>query len=419
MLSSACTSGRTAFAVKSRRVRSRRAPASVSCECRAPDAEERPSFSQRLGQCAAGVLSAAALTVGIAAGPQEVVTPSAEAVLISRDPVKNAKAILRYALPIDNKPIRKIQGALENISEEVRVPGNRAYGPILGAARKSASVLKTDKAKIIADFAPDKKAVGLANIDKLEAGLPQLIDVVATKDKNEILYKQQELLEYVGAIEESMVGAFPFEVPPEYSNLPQLKGRATLEMKIRLFGAAAEAREGTMIIVADGLNAPVSAGDFVDLAAKGFYDGMEIQRADGFIVQTGKPSKGEFYIDPATNKERTIPFEVKVVGDKEPIYEFTLEDLGRFNEQPILPFNAYGTMAMARGEFDNNSASSQVFFLLKESELTPSGSNLLDGRYAVFGYIVQGQDLLGEMKVGDKIEYLKVVAGKEYLVLPK
>jgi cyclophilin family peptidyl-prolyl cis-trans isomerase len=45
------------------------------------------------------------------------------------------------------------------------------------------------------------------------------------------------------------------------------------------------------------------------------------------------------------------------------------------------------------------SASSQVFFLLKESELTPSGANLLDGRYAVFGYAVQGQDSLGLMKV--------------------
>lgn len=91
--------------------------------------------------------------------------------------------------------------------------------------------------------------------------------------------------------------------------------------------------------------------------------------------------------------------EIRVVGDKEPIYDFNLEDLGRYNEQPVMPFNAYGTLAWARAEFDNNSASSQVFFLLKESELTPSGANLLDGRYAVFGYVIQGQDDLGNMKV--------------------
>lgn len=101
-----------------------------------------------------------------------------------------------------------------------------------------------------------------------------------------------------------------------------------------------------------------------------------------------------------------MPFEIKVVGDKEPVYDLTLEDLGRFNEQPVLPFNAYGTLAWARAEFDNNSASSQVFFLLKESELTPSGANLLDGRYAVFGYVTQGQDNLGLFKV--RWQYLPI-----------
>ena len=51
---------------------------------------------------------------------------------------------------------------------------------------------------------------------------------------------------------------------------------------------------------------------------------------------------------------------MRVQNEKEPIYDFTLEDLGRVNEQPVLPFNAYGTLAWARNEFENNSASSQV-----------------------------------------------------------
>lgn len=60
-------------------------------------------------------------------------------------------------------------------------------------------------------------------------------------------------------------------------------------------------------------------------------------------------------------------------------------------------------LACARPEtglFDAHpQGSSQVFFLLKESELTPSGANLLDGRYAVFGYITEGQDLLTDCSV--------------------
>jgi cyclophilin family peptidyl-prolyl cis-trans isomerase len=76
-------------------------------------------------------------------------------------------------------------------------------------------------------------------------------------------------------------------------------------------------------------------------------------------------------------------------------------------------------MAMARTEFEPNSASSQVFWLLKESELTPTGSNLLDGRYAVFGYITKNENSLGDLQVGDVIESVKVVDGLEYLQQPR
>jgi cyclophilin family peptidyl-prolyl cis-trans isomerase len=43
-------------------------------------------------------------------------------------------------------------------------------------------------------------------------------------------------------------------------------------------------------------------------------------------------------------------------------------------------FIAYGAMGMARDEFEPDSASSQFFWLLFESDLTPAGKNLLDGR---------------------------------------
>lgn len=71
------------------------------------------------------------------------------------------------------------------------------------------------------------------------------------------------------------------------------------------------------------------------------------------------------YRDPNTGEIRHVPFEIMVEGDKQPIYEETLEDVRRFNENPQLPFNAFGTLALARQEFDANSGSSQVFFLLK------------------------------------------------------
>lgn len=215
-----------------------------------------------------------------------------------------------------------------------------------------------------------------------------------------------------------MVDGFPFEVPEEYKNAPFLKGRAAVDMKVKVKDNP-NVDECVFHIVLDGYNAPVSAGNFLDLVKRHFYDGMEIQRADGFVVQTGDPEgPAEGFIDPSTEKIRTIPLEIMVEGEKVPFYGATLEELGLYKAQTKLPFNAFGTMAMAREEFENNSASSQVFWLLKESELTPSNANILDGRYAVFGYITENEDFLADLKVGDVIESMEVVTGLDNLVNP-
>ena len=69
-----------------------------------------------------------------------------------------------------------------------------------------------------------------------------------------------------------------------------LQGRATVEMNIKLKEARSDGVTGGQLkIVADGYNAPVTAGNFIDLVQRGFYNNMEIQRADGFVVQTGDP----------------------------------------------------------------------------------------------------------------------------------
>lgn len=211
---------------------------------------------------------------------------------------------------------------------------------------------------------------------------------------------------------------FPYEVPDEYKDMPLLKGRAAVNMKVKLKNNP-NMNECVFRIVLDGYNAPVTAGNMVDLVERHFYDGMEIQRADGFVVQTGDPDgPAEGFVDPSTGKTRTVPLEIMVKGEKAPFYGETLEDLGLYKAQTKLPFNAFGTMAMAREEFENNSASSQVFWLLKESELTPSNANILDGRYAVFGYVTENEDILADVKVGDVIESMQVVAGLENLVNP-
>lgn len=67
------------------------------------------------------------------------------------------------------------------------------------------------------------------------------------------------------------------------------QGRATLEMVVSIRETPEGPQRPTLTIVLDGYNAPVSAGQFLDLVQRGFYDGMDVQRADGFVVQTGDP----------------------------------------------------------------------------------------------------------------------------------
>ena len=57
----------------------------------------------------------------------------------------------------------------------------------------------------------------------------------------------------------------------------------------------------------------------------------------------------------------------------------------------------------------------QFFWLLFDSDLTPAGKNLLDGRYACFGYTIEGARFLSDMKEGDVITSAKVVEGLDQL----
>ncbi|CAL9081293.1 unnamed protein product [Musa acuminata var. zebrina] len=358
-----------------------------------------------------------ALTSPAHASPASPVLPDLS-VLISGPPIKDPGALLRNALPIDNKAIREVQRPLEDITESLKVSGVRALDLVERNIRQASRALEQGKTMILNGVAESKKEHGKELIEKLAVGMQEFQQIVEQRDRDAVAPKQKELLQYVGGVEEDMVDGFPYEVPEEYSNMPLLKGRATVDMKVKVKDNP-NVQDCVFRIVLDGYNAPVTAGNFLDLVERHFYDGMAIQRADGFVVQTGDPEgPAEGFIDPSTEKVRTIPLEIMVIGDKTPIYGETLEELGRYKAQTRLPFNAFGTMAMAREEFDNNSGSSQVFWLLKESELTPSNANILDGRYAVFGYVTENEDYLADLKVGDVIESIQVVSGLENLVNP-
>ena len=60
-------------------------------------------------------------------------------------------------MPDDGVSSVSVQGELEGISEQLRIPGSKALGPVMSSVRRSHSILKNDQAKIVSNFAPDKK----------------------------------------------------------------------------------------------------------------------------------------------------------------------------------------------------------------------------------------------------------------------
>jgi peptidyl-prolyl cis-trans isomerase B (cyclophilin B) len=113
--------------------------------------------------------------------------------------------------------------------------------------------------------------------------------------------------------------------------------------------------------------APVSAANFVKLAEEGFYDGLTFHRiiAD-FMIQGG---------DPEGNG--TGGSEGKIVGE--------FKKNGYDNELS----HTRGAISMARSN-DKNSASSQFFIVHQDNDQ-------LDGKYAVFGYVINGIEVVDDI----------------------
>ena len=108
---------------------------------------------------------------------------------------------------------------------------------------------------------------------------------------------------------------------------------------------------------------PITAGNFENLTAKGFYDGVIFHRViDGFMIQGGDPTG---------------------TGSGGPGYKIKDEFTGTSLDQ-----NKRGTVAMANA--GPNTGGSQFFINLVDNDF-------LDGNYPVFGKVISGMDVVDEI----------------------
>ena len=320
--------------------------------------------------------------------------------------VKDPNAILRNSLPIKQVELQDIQHRLEDTSDLVR--GGR-WPALTKTVTKCQSLFKKYNRPILEKIDNENKIFAENTLSNLKTDLDNLAEIAKNKDKYAFINVRRGALEKIGKLEEFFLPSeFPYKIPNEFNDLPRLLGRANVKIKTT---------KGDMEAVIDGYNAPLTGGAFIDLVGKNFYNDLPINRAEEFFVlQTGDPKGNDIgYIDPETNKERLVPLEIRVPGEPETFYNETFEDLGFYTETPTLPFATLGTMGWSHSNEAVNDGSSQFFFFLYEAELNPAGRNLIDGRNAAFGYVIDGADILEDLNMDDRITSIEIIEGEENL----
>jgi len=161
--------------------------------------------------------------------------------------------------------------------------------------------------------------------------------------------------------------------------------------------AVIETSKGTIRVKLAGKDAPIHVGNFVELAQKGFYDGLRFHRyvAD-FVIQGGCPNTRNL----TAEQLQTDSYAGPRAGTGGPGYSIKEE----FTTNPNNVHND-GTLAMARSS-NPNSAGSQFYFCLGPQPFLDSG-------YTVFGDTIEGRDVIGALRVGDEIISIKIENANE------
>lgn len=131
--------------------------------------------------------------------------------------------------------------------------------------------------------------------------------------------------------------------------------------------AAIETPRGTIRIRLFPEEAPKTVANFIKLANRGYYDGLRFHRVEpGFVIQGGDP-KG----DGSGGPGYTIP-----------------------DEKNKKLKHVVGAVAMAKTNAPN-SAGSQFYIVIGKP------TTALDGKYTVFGQVIEGQSAANSMRRND------------------
>jgi peptidyl-prolyl cis-trans isomerase B (cyclophilin B) len=141
-----------------------------------------------------------------------------------------------------------------------------------------------------------------------------------------------------------------------------------------------QTNKGTFIVELYQDEAPGTVANFEKLVRDGFYDGIVFHRViPDFVVQGGDPNTKE------------LPLDNPRIGSGGPGYTIKCETKGnpRTHQE--------GALSMAHAGRDTGG--SQFFIVLNENNCRH-----LNGVHTVFGRVVEGMDVVKQLRRGDKME---------------
>jgi len=146
-----------------------------------------------------------------------------------------------------------------------------------------------------------------------------------------------------------------------------------------------ETSKGTFAFETFPNEAPKTVAHIVALARRGFYDGQRVHRAlPGFVVQFGDPQTRDL-------AKRELWGRGAAASSGMPI------GVPEITRKRLHQAGAVGVAHMG----DPSKADSQIYVTLARR---PD----LDGQYAVFGHVVEGEDVPAALQVGDEIRRVYV-----------
>lgn len=344
---------------------------------------------------------------------------------------------------------RRVIGVLSRACDDRSCAGTYDEGDDV----KSSLALVRDKRAALLEPAPtgEARTAAEATLAELDQLLTELVDIAGQQDVERFDRGVAMALDATSRLRVLQAPGLPFDLPRRYDALPRLTGRAVVDLTVRKgagsfgFVNGDEVKTVKLRVVVDGYNAPLTAGNFVDLVKRGYYNNRALKKSEtALLVDVGAAAAAEATAAVASDDAAAdgvndapampeadaeapgaaaadrdpLPLEVKPLDDYEPRYRSPLNVMGA-EELPTLPLSVNGALAMARGGEDGTSSPTQFFvYQFDKRSAGLGGLAFEEGEFSVFGYVVQGEEegFLNQLTTGDVIVRADVVEGGDRLV---